>query len=110
MQRKQMSRFRLGLLKLRQETARYIRPKVPPEQRLCLLCNNGEVEDEIHFLLFCSRYDQARQSLFEHIPDFANFNVLNTDEKLKFLVNDPMIVKQTAKFITNSFDFRSTLI
>ena len=105
-----MSRFRLGVLKLRLETARYVWPKVPPEQRLCLLCNNGEVEDESHFLLACNRYDQARQILFEHIPDFDSFNILNNNEKLDFLVNNPMIVKQTSKFLTNAFDYRSTII
>ena len=110
MQRKQMSRFSLGVLKLRLETARYVWPKVPPEQRLCLLCNNGEVEDESHFLLACNRYDQARQILFEHIPDFDSFNILNNNDKLDFLVNNPMIVKQTSKFLTTAFDYRSTII
>ena len=109
-QRKMMSKLRLGLLPLRLETARYIRPRIPPENRLCLLCNNGEIEDETHFLLFCSVYDQARQLLFDHIPNIDDFNTLNTDDKIKLLLNDPMMAKQTSKFITNSFDFRSTII
>ena len=105
-----MSKLRLGLLNLRIETARYIRPRVPPEQRLCLLCNNGDIEDETHFLLFCRVYDEARQLLFDHIPDIDNFNALNTDDKLKLLLNDPTLVKQTSKFIVNSYELRSTLI
>ena len=109
-QRKEMSKLRLGLLNLRIETARYIRPRVPPEQRLCLLCNNGDIEDETHFLLSCGIYDQARQILFDHIPDIDNFNTLNTDDKLKLLLNDPTLVKQTSKFIVNSYELRSTLI
>ena len=70
-QRKEMSKLRLGLLNLRIETARSIRPSVPPEQRLCLLCNNGDIEDETHFLLSCGIYDQARQILFDHIPEIT---------------------------------------
>ena len=62
MQRKQMSKFRLGILHLRVETGRFLR--IPPEDRVCLMCNSGEVEDESHFLLVCSRYEQYRQNLF----------------------------------------------
>ena len=84
--------------------------RVPPEQRLCLLCNSGDIEDETHFLLSCNVYDQARQMLFEHIPDIHNFNALYTDDKLKLLLNEPTLVKQTSKFIVNSIEHRSTLI
>ena len=105
-----LSKFRLGILHLRIETARFVRPKIPPEERICLICNNGEVEDEIHFLLTCSRFEQLRQTLFNQIIDINSFNAYNASEKLKFLVNDPTIVKQTAKFIVDAFDYRSTII
>ena len=105
-----LSKFRLGLLHLRIETARFIRPRIPPEERFCLICNNGEVEDESHFLLFCSKFEQMRQILFNKIPDFESFLTLDSNEKLIFLVNDPSMVKQTAKFIVEAFEFRSTLL
>ena len=110
MQRKMLSKFRLGLLHLRIETARFVRPKIPPEERVCLICNNGEVEDESHFLLICSKFDQQRQVLFNKIPDSNSFHALDAKDKLNFLVNDPNIVKQTAKFIVDAFEFRSTLL
>ena len=110
MQRKLMSQFRLGVLKLRIETGRYVRPRLPPEQRFCQICNNGEVEDELHFLLICRRYDQARQNLFSHINDMHSFMDLSNEEKLKLLVNDSSLVKQTAKFLANSYEFRSTIV
>ena len=110
MQRKSLSKFRLGLLHLRIETARFVRPRVPPEQRFCLVCHSGEVEDEVHFLLVCNKLDRQRQTLLSRISDPVYFSNLNLNEKLNFLVNDPLIVKQTAKFIVEAYDYRSTLL
>ena len=110
MQRKSLSKFRLGLLHLRIETARLVRPRIPPEERFCRVCNGGEVEDESHFLLVCDKLEIPRQSLLSKIPEHINFLNLNPIEKLIFLVNDPLIVKQTAKFIVDAYEYRSTLI
>lgn len=110
MQRKSLSKFRLGLLHLRIETGRFIRPRLPPEDRVCLICNSGEVENEIHFLLFCNKYVTQRQTLFSHIPDLEGFLNLDSHGKLKFLVNDPAMVKKTAKFIVSAYEYRSTLL
>ena len=110
MQRKSISKLRLGLLHLRIETARFVRPRVPPEDRICLVCNSGEVEDEYHFLLVCSKLEQQRQILLHQIPDPIYFSNLNSNEKLNFLVNEPSFVKKTAKFIVEAYEYRSTLI
>ena len=109
MQRKFLSKFRLGMLHLHVETGRWARPRLPPEERLCY-CNDNVVEDECHFLLECKKYNFNRQSLFNHIPDLQHFRTLESVDKFNFLVNDPAIVKQTAKFIIDSFEFRSTQI
>ena len=108
MQRKTLSKFRLGLLHLRIETARFVRPRIPPEQRLCLVCNNGDIQNELHFLLICNKFDKFRQKLFNHIPDLNEFFTLGLDEKINFLVNNPIIVKQTPIFIVDTFEYRST--
>ena len=105
-----MSKFRLGLLRLRIETGRYIRPRMAPEDRVCLICNNGQVEDEIHFLLVCDEYGESRRKLFDCVPNIENFQGLGNIDKLELLVNDPMLVKQTAKFITEAYEHRSTII
>ena len=110
MQRKSLSKFRLGLLHLRIETARFVRPRIPPEERLCLVCNSQEVEDESHFLLNCSKLERHRQLLLSRIPDHVDYLNLNNIEKLNLLLNDPSMVKQTAKFVVDAFEFRSTLI
>ena len=55
------------------ETGRY--KNTPRDQRCCLICNiNGDVEDEIHFLLKCPQYKNIRDNLFTYatsiIPEF----------------------------------------
>ena len=110
MQRKSISKFRVGLLSLKIETDRYVRPRIPPEERFCQMCNNGGVEDETHFLLFCSKFDNFRQILLNKVPDLDTFHNLNNSEKLKLLLNEPSLVKDTAKFIVSAFEHRSTLL
>ena len=109
-QRKQLSKFRLGMLHLRLETGRFVYPRLPAEERVCQVCNNGETEDEIHFPSICNTYDESRRELFSNIPDMDQFSALENIDKLKKLVNDPTLVKQTAKFIVKSFELRSTII
>ena len=107
-QRKQISKFRLGMLQLRIETGRYFR--IAAEDRICQTCNAGQVEDETHFLIYCNTYRQNRQQLFGNITDMDNFVALTDQDKLKFLLNDCSMVKNTSKFIAESFDYRSTII
>ena len=49
--RRNMTRFRLSSHKLPIQQLRYI--DVPRQNRLCNLCNNGEVGDEFHYLFSC---------------------------------------------------------
>ena len=46
-QRSLFSQFRYGILPLEIEVGRY--RDVPLENRICRLCDNGDIEDEIHF-------------------------------------------------------------
>ena len=84
MERKTLSKFRLRL-DLHIEMGRWSRPRLPPDERLCMICGNGEVEDEYHFALTCSTYSLNRQLLFSQIPDIEYFRTLNKTDKLKFL-------------------------
>ena len=54
-------RFRLSSHNLAIEVGdTHARPKIPRNERLCIKCNLRCVEDEIHFLLVCSKYNQAK--------------------------------------------------
>ena len=47
-----VAQFRCGILPLRIETGRYINESV--NERLCKFCSSNAVEDEMHFLIYCS--------------------------------------------------------
>ena len=57
--------FRSGILPLAIETGRY--RNVPADERLCEICNLNQVEDEIHFLCFCPRYQESRTELYQNV-------------------------------------------
>ena len=94
------------MLGLRIETGRYERPRRLPEERICTQCNLGATEDESHFILHCPRHTLLRNNLLSNVS-LEEFTNLNEYEKLKFLLNDPSIVKQSAQFIVNAFDNRA---
>ena len=51
-QRSLFAQFRGGVLPLQVEIGRF--RKIPLEERLCNLCDMGQVEDEFHFLCICT--------------------------------------------------------
>jgi hypothetical protein len=59
--------IRTGTNKLRIESGRWKRPVEPVEERKCMVCRGGVIEDEKHFMLSCRGYDQFRASLFLQI-------------------------------------------
>ena len=69
-----LAQLRIGILPLRIETGRY--QNIPPEFRLCLVCDENVCEDECHFMFHCSLYDDPRQNLYSKIeeinPGFQN--------------------------------------
>ena len=67
--REVMTRLRGGTNELRIETGRYPvtnrdRPLAVSERR-CLICMNGEIEDETHFMLDCEEYEDLRQRMLD---------------------------------------------
>lgn len=62
--RQMLSKFRLSNHKLMIEVGRHMKPKLPKEQRICQLCNQG-IEDEIHFLIECDSYKTLRKPLLD---------------------------------------------
>ena len=62
-QRSLIARLRSGTLSLAIETGRFT--NVHLENRTCILCNNKEIEDEIHFLCVCPQLELIRQKYYE---------------------------------------------
>ena len=55
------AQFRAGILTLNIETGRYRNVSLP--DRFCTLCDDSEVEDEIHFLCVCKFYSEYRSDM-----------------------------------------------
>ena len=87
--RRVLSRFRSGCLPLHIETGRYAKPKVPLNERICKFCTEGNVEDEMHFLLHCEFYsDIRRQLLLKANLINTDFNAFSTKDKFIFIMNN----------------------
>ena len=90
-----ITRWRLSCHRLKIETGRHIRPRVPREQRVCLTC--GVLEDEQHVIFVCPLYNGIRREYDELLRNrtitmFLNPNrdnivstarLLHTIEKLR---------------------------
>ena len=112
--RRLIARLRLGCLPLRLETGRYSIPRVPENERTCLLCHkdgiNSEVESENHFLFTCQAYEAERFKWFSAMNIPADVEDLTTPEKLYLVLNESANIKPTAIYIANSLSMRSRLL
>ena len=96
LERKTISKIRLGILPIRIEQARYLRPILPEDQRLCY-CNSGDVESEYHVLYICEKYRNLRQLWL---------NKITNGEKFAVALNEPSNVKFTAQYLIDILDLR----
>ena len=101
-----IARLRTSSHSLAIETGRYCRPRLPPEQRLCKLCDKNHVEDEKHFLLDCPAYSLFREQLYKSIPDISG--ILDVNDKFVSMMTskDHDTIKALAKFIAKAFTYR----
>ena len=74
--RRELTRLRISSHKLLIERGRYC--KIERDQRICRYCNRGEIENEIHFVLNCTLYDQLREQLLKkEIEKWKSGNRMN---------------------------------
>ena len=57
--------LRISARRLKIETGRYI--KLDRSEKLCDKCSEGAVEDEQHFLIDCSKFNEYRNNLFQTV-------------------------------------------
>ena len=60
-------KLKAGSLPLEVETQRYL--NVPHENRICKICNTGQVEDNFHFCFVCPSLREERDDLMSLIKD-----------------------------------------
>ena len=115
LQKKHLSKLRLGSLELRIESGRFSRPRLEIHERVCLVCRDTnlglylqpEIETEAHFLFFCVHYNNLRNTWLAHLVKPENFQNLDEGSKLSIVLNAPENVKKTAQFIINAYNMRS---
>ena len=81
-QRRVMVMMRGGTNDLRIETGRY--EKLGEQERICIFCESGEVEDERHFLCRCEAWKEEREAVLREV---RKLGVTMADEEVMF-VND----------------------
>ena len=103
-----LARLRLSAHNLHIETGRYVKQseRKEPQDRLCVYCDLKECEDEYHFVMRCTLYQNLRQKLFDKVITHFPF-VKNYSEKQQFTwllaSADITILKELASFVHNCF-------
>ena len=92
-QRSILAQLRIGILPLVIETGRFI--NVKREDRICTLCTDNCIEDEIHFTLVCPFYNDVRKRFLEQIKSFQPYSLAGILKNL--CENHP---RQFAKYVT----------
>ena len=80
--------------------------------RICQYCSSHEIENEIHFLLYCNHYENIRKQLTNDIKvKYAGFESLNLGEqdKIIFLFNnvDTYVCKRLDYFVYEALQIRN---
>ena len=57
-ERSYMAQYRFGILPIATETGRWT--GINEQLRICKVCNSGKIENEIHLLFECTRYNDLR--------------------------------------------------
>ncbi len=105
-ERSYIAQFRLGVLPLRIETGRFVRENIP--NRLCVFCNKNCIEDEIHFLIHCTAYNDVRDLFLGEIINGINqYEHMSDKEKIVNIMNNNS--RNIARYIHSAFDKRKLL-
>ncbi len=95
-----LSQLRYGILPLRVETGRFVNEKYC--DRICTLCNSGNVENQIHFLFHCNLYDSQRDDLNIKARNIVErWDSLSEIDKLIILFKD--MTRIFGKFVKTIF-------
>jgi hypothetical protein len=101
----ELAKLRGGTNRLRIEQGRYKKEVV--EERKCLVCVSGEVEDERHFMLSCSAYADLRSRLWKELEAETEIREANLDtdeQRLNILIGETLQPTETEKRSTEKQD------
>ena len=72
--RRTFSQYRISNHKLQIERGRY--ENIPREERICKLCDSGEVENEFHFAATCQKYQHLRDNSNSTLKNMFDLNIM----------------------------------
>ena len=108
--RKAITKFRTSSNKLHIETGKWDKTNVL--DRLCKQCDKKEVEDEIHFLFNCPKYDELRTIYFRDIFTLENYKYVgeNSVEQLQYFFENASLhcLNKLGNFLRAASDSRET--
>ena len=81
-------------------------------KRLCKNCNLSEVEDEIHALLSCPKYEVDRKAMLNNLEDaFPHLQASSVTDKFIFIMkcNDSEVTLALSKMLTAIKRIRGSL-
>ena len=103
-----LAQLRCGILPLQLEVGRW--HNKDECDRLCLLCDDGEVENEKHFLLQCKYFNDERAILYQCMIDrVPNFVSLSDNDKLKLFMSKDH-VQVFSKYLYTIYERRQNKI
>ncbi len=100
-----MAQFKIGIFPLHIETGRFRDKRI--DKRLCLLCNSGEVENELHFHCVCTTYSNYRQNLYSIVN---NDNILNMSNNERFVFLLKFKRKYVCIYLEKAWDKRTEIL
>ena len=106
-----LAQLRLAVLPLVIETGRYTGKSI--ELRVCVVCDSIEIENELHFICQCSRYDELRKELYDFINvtiQDIHFNTLGDEDKFCLIMSNPHIVYKLAWFVQTAWNERQNIL
>ena len=106
-----LTNFRVSSHTLHIETGRHTKPHPTPEsERKCTQCRLDEIENECHFLIRCSHYEESRNEMFQTAEKYcSSFPHMNSDEKFHFIMENTErpVIFSLANFLYTSFKRRN---
>ena len=112
--REVMTRLRGGTNELRIETGRYAitnrdRP-LELNERTCLICLNGEIEDETHFVMNCSVYDDLRVKMFDAVSSVLSKEGVKVEEAMKSEEGRKTIMTLMGELFSSNSELRAAAL
>ena len=82
--------------------------KLNVEERICLICNTGDMENETPFLCKCSAYEIPIHNLYNITEkNFPNFQKMSDEDKLSIILKSHD--KELLSFICDSCKIRQNV-